>query len=248
MGRGPSVLIIDDDPAIRRMLRRAMTAAGYQVQDIAPGGGALEWIAERQIDLLILDIDPPAGGGPEALRIVRKLSAVPILALSFRGDEDSTVDALDTGADDYIRKPFGIKELLARAKNALRRRARQRGKPAQLVTGDLEVDLVHRRVRSRGREVHLPAKPYEVLRVLIEGDGKVLTHKDILRAVWRARRVDRVQYLRLAIRELRRKLEADPAHPRHILTETRVGYRLDVQRRPEHRSLCYDPLADKRHS
>ena len=248
MGRGPSVLIIDDDPAIRRMLRRAMTAAGYQVQDIAPGGGALECIADRQIDLLILDIDPPAGGGPEAVRIVRELSAIPILALSVRGDEESTVDALDSGADDYIRKPFGIKELLARAKNALRRRARQRGKPAQLVSGDLEVDLVHRRVRSRGREVRLPAKPYEVLRVLVEGDGKVLTHKEILRAVWGARRVDCVQYLRLAIRKLRRKLEADPAHPRHILTETCVGYRLDVQRRPEHRSLCYGPLADKRHS
>jgi len=230
------------------LLRRGLTAAGYRVQDIAPGRGPPGCIAERQFDLLILDIDPPAGGGPEAIRFVRKLSPIPILALSVRGDEDSAVDALESGADDYIRKPFWIRELLARVKNALRRRVREQGKPAKIVTGDLEIDLLHRRIRSRGREVHLPAKPYAVLRVLAEGTGKVVTHKEILHAVWGVRRVDRVQYLRLAIRQLRRELEADPAHPRHILTETRIGYRLEVQPGSEQRSLSYDPPSAIRHS
>jgi two-component system KDP operon response regulator KdpE len=241
MGRGPSVLIIGDDPAIRRMLRRGMVAAGYRAQDMAPSRDVLVSVAERRLDLLILDIDLPGDSGLANIRIVRERSPVPILALSVRDDEDALVDALGSGADDYIRKPFGVKELMARAKNALRRRARERRKPAQIVTGDLEIDLLHRRVRTRGRDVHLSAKPYEVLRVLAEGAGKVLTHKEILRAVWGARRVDCVQYLRLAIQALRRKLEADPAHPRHILTETRVGYRLNLQRVPEEHSPFYDP-------
>lgn len=165
---------------------------------------------------------------------MRELSPIPVLALSERGDEDSTVAALVSGADDYIRKPFGVKELLARVKNALRRRARERGDSAQLVTGDLEIDLLHRRVRSHGRDVHLSVKPYEVLRVLAEGAGKALTHEEILCAVWGRNRADRIQYLRLAIRELRSKLEVDPAHPRYILTETGVGYRLEVRQRGAH--------------
>jgi two-component system, OmpR family, KDP operon response regulator KdpE len=246
MGRGPSVLIIDDDPAIRRMLRRGMIAAGYQAEDMAPGEGALERVAERRFDLLILDIDLPGSTGLAAIRIARDRSPVPIVALSVRDDEDATVDALNSGADDYIRKPFGIKEFLARARNALRRRARERGKPALIVTGDLEIDLLHRRVRSRGHDVHISAKRYEVLRVLAEGAGKALTHKEILRAVWGARGADRVEYLRNAIQELRRKLEADPAHPRHILTETRVGYRLDVRQGPEERGPFCDPPSNIR--
>jgi two-component system, OmpR family, KDP operon response regulator KdpE len=241
MGHGPSILIIDDDPAIRRLLRRAMIAAGYQAEDMAPSEGVLECVAERHFNLLILDIDLPGGRGLAAIRILRDRSPVPIVAISVRDDEDATVDALNSGADDYLRKPFGLKELLARAGNALRRRARERGKPAQIVTGDLEIDLLRRRVRSRGRDVHISAKRYEVLRVLAEGAGKALTHKEILHAVWGARRVDRVGYLRSAIRELRRKLEADPAHPRHILTETRVGYRLDVRQGPEERGPFCDP-------
>jgi len=179
---------------------------------------------------VILDVDAPAGS-LEAVRIVRKVSLIPILALSIRGDEGSTVDALDSGADDYIRKPFRIKELLARIKNALRRRAQEEGRPAQVVSGELDIDLVHRRIHSRGREVHLSVRCYEVLRTLAECAGKVLTHEEILRAVWGPQRADRIQYLRLAIRELRRKLEADSASPQHILTERGVGYRLEVRRR-----------------
>ena len=231
MARGPRILIIDDDPAVRTLLRRGLKAAGYQVQECEPGKATDTCLTERQHDLLILDIDSPAGGGPQAIRIVREQSRVPILALSVRGDENALVVALDNGADDYVRKPFGSREILARVKNALRRRARERGKPAQLLSDDLEIDLLHRRVRSRGREVHLPPKQYEVLRALTEGAGKVLTHEQILRAVWGSRRHAQRQYLRLAIRELRRKLEADPAHPHHILTEIGVGYRLEVEMR-----------------
>ena len=147
------------------------------------------------------------------------------------------VGALEVGADDYVTKPFGIKELLARAKNALRRRAREQSKPAMVTSGDLEIDLLYRRVCLGGRKVHLSPNSYEVLRIFAEGAGKVVTHGQILDAVWSVPRAARIQYLRTAVRELRRTLETDPAHPQHILTETRVGYRLDVRGRPEHRSL-----------
>jgi two-component system KDP operon response regulator KdpE len=159
--------------------------------------------------------------------MVRRLSQMPVLALSAHGKEDAMVDALNSGADDYVVKPFGTKELLARVNNALRRRAREQGRPAKVVSGELEIDLLHRRVRSGGRDVHLPPKSYEVLRALAENTGKVVTHQEILSAVWGPQYVDRT-YLRIAIRELRRKLEADPGHPLYILTEPHIGYRLEA--------------------
>ena len=225
---GPSVLVIDEDPALRRLLRRELVAAGYRVNDIEPGQSALGCIAEGQFDLLILDIDSSRGSGSRAIRAVREFSQVPILALSAHGKEDAMVDVLDSGADDYVLKPFGTKELLARVNNALRRRAREQGRPAKVVSGEIEIDLLHRRVRSGGRDVHLPPKPYEVLRVLAERVGKVVAYEEILAAVWGPRHVAR-GYLRGAIRELRFKLEADPGHPLHILTEPRVGYRLQAR-------------------
>ncbi len=228
MPRGPSILVLDEDPAIRLLLRRALNVAGYRVQDADPAGGAPGSIAKDEFDLLILDIDAAASGGIEAIRNVRERSPIPIVALSARRDEGATVDALDSGADDYVRKPFNSEDLLARIRNALRRRAVEQGKPGPFVTGDPEIDLSHRRVRSRGREVHLPATPYDVLRVLAENAGKVMTHEELLRAVWGEQCLGRVQYLRLAIRTLRSQLETDPAHPRLIVTETRVGYRLLV--------------------
>jgi two-component system KDP operon response regulator KdpE len=229
MARGPDILVIDEDPAVRRLLRRELTVAGYRVRDSEPGQAALATLAEYQFDLIILDIDSAAGGGPEILRTVRKVVKTPILALSVRIDEDATVRALDNGADDFVRKPFGSRELLARVRNARRRRARELGKPAQIVTGDLEIDLLHHRVRSRGQDVQLSAKPYEVLRMLAENAGQVLPHKKILGAVWGVRRSNRRPYLRMVIRELRRQLEADPAHPQYILSERGVGYRLEVR-------------------
>jgi two-component system, OmpR family, KDP operon response regulator KdpE len=229
MARGPQILIIDSDGATRTLLRRVLTAAGYRVENNESGLGALRRIAEFEFDLLILDVNSSADGSSDAVRMVRELSAMPILVLST--NEDTAVGALEQGADDYVCKPLRIKELLARIKNTLRRRARDEGKPCPLVIGDLKIDLLCRRISSCGREVHLPARLYEVLRVLAEGGGKVLTHEELLGAVWGARHPGRLHYLRVAIQELRRRLEPDPTHPQYILTETGVGYRLAMQRR-----------------
>ncbi len=233
MARGPRVLVIDDDPAIRRLLRQVLKTTGYRVEDTVPGQDAVERVAERQFDLLILDIDEPTGIGPDPIGVLRGLSPAPIVALSLRDDEAAAARALEKGADDYVRKPFGLNELLARIRTALLRRARERGKPALFSAGDLEIDLLRHRVRLRGQEIHLSVKRYEVLQMLAEGAGKVLTHAAILRKVWGARHTERVEYLRVAIRDLRRKLEADPARPRYILTEPRVGYRLETESHPD---------------
>jgi two-component system KDP operon response regulator KdpE len=214
-GARPSILVIEDDPALRRLLRRELAAAGYRVHDIAPGQSTLGCIAEGAFNLLILDIDSPNGPRSDAIRVIRAFSQVPILALSVHGKEDTMVDVLDSGADDYVLKPFGTKELLARVNNALRRRAREQGTPAKVVSGEIEIDLLHRRVRSSGRDVHLPPTSYEVSRVLAERAGKVVACEEILAAVWGPHQVGR-GYLRGAIRELRFKLEADPGHPLHI--------------------------------
>jgi two-component system, OmpR family, KDP operon response regulator KdpE len=225
---GPRVLVIDQDVGVRRLLRRELTAAGYRVQDAEPGRGVLTRVTGRQLDLLILDIDSAAGGGLDCIRAVHEVSPIPVLALSSRSDEDAAVGALEVGAGDYIQKPFSTKELLARVKSALRRAAREQGKPEKVVSGDLEIDLLYRRVRLAGCDVRLPLKSYEVLRVLAEHPGKVLKHGEILDAVWGPNRVDRIGYLRIVIQELRRRFGDDPTHPRYILTEARVGYRLNV--------------------
>jgi two-component system KDP operon response regulator KdpE len=229
--KGPSILVVDNDRAVRVLVRRRLAAAGYRVHGSEFVLDALGMIDKTKPDLILIDFDQEAGGGRAAVRLVRETSPIPVLALSIHGDEDTTVDALDSGADDCIRKPFGTRELLARVRNALRRRALEQGKLVPLVGGDLEIDLIHRRVRSRGRDIYLSKKRYEVLRVLAEGAGKVIAHEAILRAVWSAS-IDRIGYLRVAIRELRRDLEPDPANPKHILTEPRVGYRLVVATRP----------------
>jgi two-component system, OmpR family, KDP operon response regulator KdpE len=212
------------------LLRQVLTTAGYRVQDATPSQSALLRVAERHFDLLILDIDQPVDIGPDPIGVVRNLSPAPILALSVRGDESAAVSALEKGADDYVRKPFGLNELLARVMTALRRRARERGKPPVLVTGDLEIDLLRRRIRLRGQDIHLSVKLYGVLQVLADNAGRVLTHEEILCAVWGRHRAERVDYVRVAIRKLRRQLEADPAHPRYILTEPGIGYRLEVRK------------------
>jgi two-component system, OmpR family, KDP operon response regulator KdpE len=225
---GPRVFVIGSDRAIRTLVGRVLTAAGYRVEDSGPSPAALRAIAKRKFDLLILDINPPPGGDPKTVPGARERSALPILVLC--DNEDAAVHALDSGADDYVRKPVSIKELVARVKHTLRRKARQEGKPVPLVIGELEIDLLCRRISSRGQDVHLSVRLYEVLKVVAEGAGKVLTHEEILRAVWGGRHANRLQYLRVAIQELRRRLEPDPARPRYILTETGVGYRLAVQR------------------
>lgn len=228
-GVGPSVLVIDSDPGVRLLLRRELTAAGYCVEGNEPNEGALTRIATLGFDLLMLDIDSPESGGPDSIRIVRELSPVPILALSVHGEEDAIVEALHTGADDYIQKPFRLKELLARTMNALRRRALEQGKPLLVVGGDLKIDLLRRRIYLHDQAVHLAIKSYEVLRVLAECPGQVLTHNQILIAVWGEHRTDRIEYLRHVIQNLRQKLEPDPKHPLYILVERGVGYRLNAR-------------------
>jgi len=241
MARGPRVLIIDEDPAVRLLLHRTLAAAGYRAQDMEPGRAALSRLAERPFELAMVDVDAATYSGVELIRAVRGFSPMPILALSARSGEDITVEALESGADDIVRKPFSTRELLARVANAMRRRAREEGKALHVATGDLEIDLLHRRILFAGQEVRLSPKPYEVLRRLAEEAGKVVAHEEILRAVWGPDRVDRIAYLRVAIRELRRKLEPDPDRPCYIVTEARVGYRLNMPR------FCPPPPPDRTH-
>jgi two-component system, OmpR family, KDP operon response regulator KdpE len=229
MAQGPYVLVADDDPGVRRLLRRALTAESYQVDHCTPGADTLESITQQRFDLLILDIDSPSCSGLDVLRELRRLSPIPILALSANLKEEIAVNALESGADDYVQKPFRVRELLARVKNALRRRRVEQGRPARVVTGPLEIDLLRRHVLRNGRTVHLARKSYEVLKVLAENPGQVISHSRILSSVWGAGRADRITYLRFVIRDLRMRLEPDPSRPRFILTEAHVGYRLELQ-------------------
>lgn len=224
------VLVMDQDPAIRLFLRRRLTKAGYSVQDAEPTEAVCRESIE-QFDLLILDLDLPEGSGANLISTIRDASTIPILALSNRYEEAAAIAALRSGADDLIRKPFGVGELLARAENALRRRAREQGQHVRLAAGSIEIDLWHRRVYSQGVEVHLPLKEYEALRVLAENADRVVGHNDLLGAVWGSRDLKHLAYLRLVIRALRRKLEPDPDRPQHILTETRIGYCLRTRAR-----------------
>jgi len=221
--RGPLVLVVDDDEAIRTLLRRELTAAGYRVEDSDSDEAARKLISP-DFDLLILDIEPAANKA--AMRALRERFLVPILVTSSRQDDDALINAFESGADEYVAKPFSPREVVARVGNVLRRRVRREGKRSPLIMGDLEIDLPHRRVRLCGKDVHISPKPYEVLRILAENAGEPIAYNTILRAVWGNERPGRIEYLRLAIRELRRSLERDPSHPRHILTEMRVGYRL----------------------
>ena len=219
------VLIVDDEPAIRRFLRTSLGAQGYQVIEAEDGGPALEALRRTPMDILILDLGLPGMDGFEVIRQLRALgSSIPIIVLSSRTDERGKVAALDLGADDYLTKPFGVDELQARLRAALRHRLQQQGERAIFRSADLSIDLVRRIVMVRGEEVRLSPREYDILRLLVAHAGKVLTHKFILREVWGGE--TDVQYLRVYIRALRQKLEADPERPQQILTETGVGYRL----------------------
>jgi two-component system, OmpR family, KDP operon response regulator KdpE len=219
------ILVVDDEPAIRRFLRTSLTAQGYQIAEAENGQAALAALRRSGIDLLVLDLGLPDIDGFEVIRRLRESgSSVPIIVLSSRTDEAGKVEALDLGADDYVTKPFGVEELLARIRAALRHKLQQQGERPVFRSGDLSVDLVRRIVTVRGEEIKLSPREYEVLRLLVAHAGKVLTHKFILREVWGGE--TDVQYLRIYIRALRQKLEADPERPHHILTETGVGYRL----------------------
>ena len=221
----PRVLIVDDEPAIVRFLRAGLGSQGYTVIETATGEAALEQVRRNAADLMVLDLGLPDVDGLEVIRRVRDSGAtLPIVVLSSREDERAKVDALDLGADDYVTKPFGMDELLARLRAAMRHRLQQQGEKPVFRCGDLTVDLVRRIVTVRGQEVKFSPREYDLLRLLVANAGKVVTHRHILRQVWGAN-AD-VQYLRIYIRALRQKIEQDTDHPHCIQTETGVGYRL----------------------
>ncbi len=221
------VLVVDDEPPIRRFLRTSLAPQGYTVLEADDGTAALEQLQRNSVDVVVLDLGLPNMHGFEVIERLRAMgSTVPIIVLSSRTDEAGKVRALDLGADDYVTKPFGIDELLARIRAAMRHRLQQAGEQPVFRSGDLSVDLVRRVVTVRSDEVKLTPREYDLLRLLVGHAGKVLTHKFIINEVWGG--ATDVQYLRIYVRQLRRKLEANPEQPQHILTEQGVGYRLRV--------------------
>jgi two-component system KDP operon response regulator KdpE len=218
------VLVIDDEPPIRKLLKMGLSTQGYQILEATNGKIALELLTQNP-DLIILDLGLPDIQGHELLRIIRSRNeSVPIVVLSSRGDEAGKVQALDLGADDYLTKPFGMEELLARMRAALRHQLQIHGERPVFHVGDLSVDLVRRIVKVRDKEVKLSPKEYDLLRLLVQHAGKVLTHKFLLGELWDD--LTDAQYLRVYVRQLRQKIEHDPEQPQYILTETGVGYRL----------------------
>jgi two-component system KDP operon response regulator KdpE len=218
------ILVIDDEPPIRKLLRMGLTTQGYEVLEASNGKMSLELMA-RKPDLIILDLGLPDIAGHELLRMIRaRDESVPIVILSSRGDEAGKVQALDFGADDYVTKPFGMDELLARMRAALRHQLQVHGERPIFRVGNLSVDLVRRIVKVDDKEVKPSPKEYELLRVLVQHAGKVLTHKFLLGELWNE--LTDAQYLRVYVRQLRQKIEADPERPQYILTETGVGYRM----------------------
>jgi two-component system KDP operon response regulator KdpE len=226
MARPITILVVDDEPAIRRLLRTTLGGQGYDVTEAATGAAALTEVERAKPDLLILDLGLPDISGIEVIRAVRARSALPIIVLSVREDERGKVEAFDLGADDYVTNPFGSEELVARIRTALRHRFQAQGAAPLFVAGEVSVDLVRRLVKRAGAEVHLSPKEYDLLAELVANAGKVLTHRHILMKVWGPAHTEDAQYLRVFIRNLRHKLEADPAQPQLILTEPGVGYRM----------------------
>jgi two-component system, OmpR family, KDP operon response regulator KdpE len=221
---GERVLVVDDEPQIRRALRTALTGHGYEVELAEEGEAALTSLAARLPDLVVLDLVMPGVDGFEVLRQLRGWSKVPVVVLSARGQERDKVEALDLGADDYLTKPFGMEELLARVRAVLRRA----GRPEEptLAVGDVVVDLARHVVTKGGAEVHLTKTEYELLRVLATNLDKVLTHRQLLERVWGGYAAENAQQLRVYVNYLRRKLEDDPTRPKLLVTEPGVGYRL----------------------
>lgn len=228
---GPGVVLIEDEPQIRRFLRATLTSQGYRLFEAATGSEGLTEAASRQPDIVILDLGLPDMDGLEVIRRLRDWTVIPIIVLSARGQERDKVAALDAGADDYVSKPFGMGELLARMRVALRHAMRAPGDAdeAAFAVGDLRVDLARRQVVVGGRGVHLTPIEYRLLSTLIRHAGKVMTHRQLLIEVWGPPYADQAHYLRVYAAQLRRKLERDPARPRYILTEPGVGYRLAAE-------------------
>ncbi|MEW6776203.1 MAG: response regulator [Bdellovibrionota bacterium] len=227
---GPLVLLVEDESQLRRFLRPSLLAHGYRVEEAQTGEEGLSFVRQYNPDLVLLDLGLPDVDGLEVTRRLRQWSNVPVVVLSARGQEQDKVAALDAGADDYLTKPFGLPELLARIRVALRHRLQQEGisPDKEFSYGPLRVDLSTRRVFVEGQEVTLTAIEYKLLQVLVQNAGKVVTHRQLLNAVWGPGHSDQIQYLRVYMAHLRRKLDPNPAKPRIFQTETGIGYRLRV--------------------
>lgn len=222
------VLVVDDESQITRVLRHSLAAHRYDVRTAADGVSGLDTFRDWHPDLIITDLQMPEVNGLELCREIRKISSVPIIVLSVKGEERTKVEALDAGADDYVTKPFGIDELLARVRAALRRRSDSAETEENLLSeGDFSIDLGTREVKVNGTACHLTPKEFDLLVLLYKNRGRVMTHRAILAAIWGGNFVQQTEYLRVFVGQLRKKLEVDPSKPRYIKTEPWVGYRFD---------------------
>lgn len=220
-------MVVDDEVPITRVLRRGLSAHQYDVRTAADGESALDTFRDFHPDLIITDLQMPEMSGLEFCREIRKVSKVPIIVLSVKGEEKTKVAALDVGADDYVMKPFGMDELLARVRAVLRRAPSEKEEETRLEVGDFLVDLATYQVFVRGNEVRLTPKELELLIFLLKNHGRVLTHRTILSAIWGDNAVEQTEYLRVFLGHLRKKIERNPAEPQYILTEPWVGYRFN---------------------
>jgi two-component system, OmpR family, KDP operon response regulator KdpE len=225
--RPARILVVDDEPQISRVMRVSFGAEGFDVRTAADGEAAMDLVRDWRPDLLVTDLAMPHVNGIELCRRVRKLTPIPIIVLSVKGDERTKIEALDAGADDYVTKPFNMNELLARVRAALRRTAPQEDRPRRIDAGHFAIDLEARRVLVDGREVHLTPKEFELLVHFAKHPGKVLTHRALLAAVWGAEHTEQTEYLRVFVGQLRKKIEPDAAEPKFLRTEPWVGYRFE---------------------
>ncbi|MEW6130491.1 MAG: response regulator transcription factor [Acidobacteriota bacterium] len=224
----PVILVVDDELQILRVMRASLPARGYEIRTAQGGKEALDEMHKQMPDLLILDLMMPDMNGLEVCRRVREFSEVPIIVLSAKGEERNKVAALDAGADDYVTKPFGMEELLARVRAILRRQHIAEAQTSVITVGDVSIDIDERRVTVAGQEIKLTPKEFDVLKYLLTNAGKVVTHRALLQAVWGSESSEQTEYLRVFINQLRRKIEPDTQHPRYIITEPWVGYRFTL--------------------
>jgi two-component system KDP operon response regulator KdpE len=222
------ILVVDDDPQIRRVMRVTLTGQGYEVDDSKSGDAALEKIRDQRFDLILLDMNMPGTSGLDVCRAIRSQSEIGIIMLTVRDTESDKVEALDAGADDYVTKPYNAHELLARIRAALRRTPSMLEPNGRVTIGAVEVDFDSRQVTARGKKVRLTPKEFELLRYLVGHVNKTLTHRELLQAVWGPDYGDQVDYLRVFVNQIRKKIEPRPSDPVFLLTEPWVGYRLHL--------------------